>query len=166
VAGVDDWSNFSSENCSVARALAILGERWTLLIMREAFFGVRRFREFRSRLGIASNLLVTRLDTLVKAAVMERVPYRDPGDRERHEYRLTERGIDLMPILVALQQWGDKYLADTAGPSVVVRHQSPCDQPVHITIECAAGHAPLNARTTFRTPGPGARFDRSSATPV
>jgi hypothetical protein len=90
--------------------------------------------------------------------VLERVPYREPGGRERHEYRLTERGLDLMPILVALRQWGDKHLADPAGPSVVLRHETPCDQPVHLTLECAAGHAELDARTTVSAPGPGARF--------
>ncbi len=155
---MDDWTNFSTANCSVARTLAIVGERWTLLIMREAFVGVRRFHEFRTRLGMASNLLTTRLDTLVEAGVMERVPYREPGDRERHEYRLTERGRDLMPVLAALRQWGDKYAADPAGPSLVVRHRAPCNSPVHVAITCDAGHTALDADALVRTPGPGARF--------
>jgi DNA-binding HxlR family transcriptional regulator len=158
---------YDSENCSIARTLAVVGERWTLLIMREAFFGVSRFREFQSRLGIASNLLATRLDTLVENGVLCRVAYREPGDRRRHEYRLTERGADLMPILVALRQWGDKYLADPAGPSVVVRHHADpgepdCEQPVRVTIECAAGHAPLRIGALRPTPGPGARTGETS----
>jgi DNA-binding HxlR family transcriptional regulator len=151
----------SSVNCSVARALAVVGERWTLLIVREAFDGVRRYRDFRDRLGIASNLLATRLDTLVATGVMRRVPYREPGGRQRYEYELTERGLDLRPTLIALLQWGDKYLADPEGPSVIVRHQTkpdepPCDQPARVVIECAAGHTPLHPNAVRRTRGPGA----------
>src|SRR2546430_17648331 len=101
LAAVDPSSDVSSENCSVARALAVVGERWTLLIVREAFYGVRRFRDFQSRLGVASNLLAARLDGRVETGVMERLPYREPGDRERFEYHLTERGIGLRPTLIA-----------------------------------------------------------------
>jgi DNA-binding HxlR family transcriptional regulator len=157
----------STINCSVARALGIVGERWTLLIVREAFDGVRRFQDFRGRLGIASNLLATRLDTLVEAGVMQRVPYQEPGGRRRDEYQLTERGLDLRPVLVALLQWGDKYLADPEGPSVIVRHQagpgdSPCDEPVSMTMRCAAGHTPLHPTALRRTPGPGAHPVRNA----
>ncbi|WP_248782394.1 winged helix-turn-helix transcriptional regulator [Saccharothrix syringae] len=153
----------SSVNCSVARALAVVGERWTLLIVREAFDGVRRFQDFRTRLGIASNLLTARLETLVEAEVMTRVPYREKGDRLRYEYHLTERGADLRPVLIALLQWGDRYLADPEGPSVVPRHAGGpdggcCDEPVRVVVECAAGHGPLRAEDVRRTPGPGARF--------
>ena len=156
-------SDYSSENCSVARTLAVIGERWTLLILREAFYGVCRFRDFQSRLGVASNLLTARLDTLVDAGIMERVPYQDPGDRQRHEYHLTRSGVDLRPILVALLQWGDRYLADADGPSVILRHRTgagepDCEQPVHVEIACDGGHAPLDGRAVWRTPGPGARL--------
>lgn len=98
-----------SESCPVGRALAVVGERWSLLIVREAFDGVRRFQDFRNRLGIASNLLSTRLETLVGAGILMRVPYQDPGGRRRDEYHLTERGEDLESVLLALRQWGDKY---------------------------------------------------------
>jgi DNA-binding HxlR family transcriptional regulator len=157
----------SSDNCSMARALAVVGERWALLIVREAFYGVHRFGEFKSRLGIASNLLATRLNTLVETGVMERVAYRDPGDRQRWEYRLTERGLDLRPVLIALMQWGDKYLCDPDGPPVIVRHHAgpdepDCEEPVRVVIECAGGHAPLHTRTLRRTPGPGARTAKPS----
>ena len=157
---MDEWTGFKSDNCSVGRTLAIVGERWTPLILRESFAGVRRFADFRERLGIASNLLSARLNSLVEGGVMERVPYREAGGRERYEYALTECGLELRPILLALQQWGDEYLADRAGPSIIVRHRSPCDEPVHVTIECASGHGPLVASDLYRTPGPGARFDR------
>ncbi|MBB2914222.1 DNA-binding HxlR family transcriptional regulator [Streptosporangium becharense] len=150
-------------NCSVARALAVVGERWSLLIVREALDGARRFGEFRARLGIASNLLSARLDTLVAAGVMRRVPYREPGDRQRLEYRLTDRGLDLRPTLVALLEWGDKHLADAQGPSVIVRHRptddrTTCGEPVRVTLECAAGHTRLPPEAIYRAPGPGARF--------
>ncbi|NYI04853.1 winged helix-turn-helix transcriptional regulator [Allostreptomyces psammosilenae] len=149
-------------NCSVARALAVVGERWSLLIVREALDGARRFGEFRTRLGIASNLLTNRLNTLVAAGVLRRIPYQDPGDRQRFEYQLTEQGLDLRPTLVALLEWGDKYLADPQGPSVIVRHKSvgadTCEQPVRLVLECAAGHTRLPPGDVHRTPGPGARF--------
>lgn len=149
-------------NCSVARALSVVGERWSLLIVREALDGARRFGEFRSRLGIAGNLLATRLETLVAAGVMRRVPYREPGDRQRFEYELTEQGHDLRPTLIALLEWGDKYLADQQGPSVVVRHRpsdgGACGQQVKVVLECAAGHTHVPPQAVYRAPGPGARF--------
>ncbi len=150
-------------NCSVARALSVVGERWSLLIIREAIDGASRFGDFRDRLGIAGNLLATRLDSLVEAGVLQRIPYRDPGTRQRYEYRLTERGLDLRPTLVALLEWGDKHVADPEGPSVVVRHHSAddgqdCEEPVRIVLECAAGHTHLPPSAIHRTPGPGARF--------
>jgi DNA-binding HxlR family transcriptional regulator len=150
-------------NCSVARALAVVGERWSLLIVREALDGACRFGEFRARLGLASNLLATRLDTLVAAGVLRRVPYREPGDRQRFEYHLTEQGRDLRPALISLLEWGDKYLADPSGPSVIVRHRpggddTACEEPVRVVLECAAGHTHLPPEAVCRAPGPGARF--------
>ncbi|MFD8479565.1 winged helix-turn-helix transcriptional regulator [Kitasatospora sp. NPDC059673] len=149
-------------NCSMGRALSVVGERWSLLIVREALDGASRFGDFRARLGIASNLLSTRLDSLVAAGVLQRVPYREPGDRQRYEYRLTEKGADLRPTVIALLEWGDKYLADEQGPSVVVRHRSSegsrCDEPVALVLECAAGHTHLPPGSVYRSPGPGAHF--------
>ncbi|MFE7635621.1 winged helix-turn-helix transcriptional regulator [Kitasatospora sp. NPDC057518] len=149
-------------NCSMGRALAAVGERWSLLIVREALDGVGRFGEFRTRLGIASNLLSTRLDGLVAAGVLRRVPYQEPGDRQRFEYHLTEKGRDLRPTVIALLEWGDKYLADEEGPSVVVRHgggeEHGCDEPVTLVLECAGGHTHLSPDAVYRSPGPGARY--------
>ncbi|MQY27294.1 putative HTH-type transcriptional regulator [Nocardia sp. RB56] len=155
-------------NCSVGRALAVIGERWTLLIVREALDGAARFDDFRQRLGIARNLLTTRLDTLVQAGIMERIPYRVLGARLRHEYRLTPRGQDLRPVLVALLQWGDTYLADPEGPSVIVRHHpegtgASCGARVHLSLECGAGHRDLTPTELRRTPGPAAHLLPSSA---
>ena len=104
-----DRDRYSDENCSVKRALDIVGEKWTLLVLREAFYGARRFEEFQAHLGCARNLLSERFNTLVETGVMRRVPYREPGQRERHEYRLTDKGLDLLPAVVALMQWGDRW---------------------------------------------------------
>jgi DNA-binding HxlR family transcriptional regulator len=163
---MDSARRIDPVNCSVARALSVIGERWSLLIVREAIDGASRFSDFRDRLGIASNLLAARLDSLVEADVLQRIPYQEPGTRQRYEYRLTERGLDLRPTLVALLEWGDKYLADPEGPSVVVRHHSAdnehdCEEPVRIVLECAAGHAHLPPSAIHRTPGPGVRFVKS-----
>jgi DNA-binding HxlR family transcriptional regulator len=117
--------------CSIARALGVLGERWTLLILREAIDGTTRFAEFREALGIASDVLSERLATLVAYGVMTREPYRDPGHRVRHAYKLTSAGRELHVALGALQMWGDKYLPRDEGPTVQRRARGT-DRPVHV----------------------------------
>jgi DNA-binding HxlR family transcriptional regulator len=106
--------------CSIAAAMDILGERWTFLILREAFYGVRRFSDMQRNLGIARNILSTRLQTLVNAGIFERRLYQE--EPERYEYRLTEAGRDLYPSIVTLMRWGDEHLAGELGPPVVLRH--------------------------------------------
>src|SRR3954464_8320597 len=93
---------YSDENCSIARTLAVLGDRWTLLVLREAFNGVRRFEDLQRALGVARDVLTVRLKRLVDEGVLERVAYREPGQRRRHEYRLTDKGLDASPIIVSL----------------------------------------------------------------
>jgi DNA-binding HxlR family transcriptional regulator len=117
--------------CSIARSLGVLGERWTFLILREAFFGVTKFAEFRDRLGVAPDVLSDRLSTLVEYGVMERQPYQEPGARPRFAYRLTPAGTELQVVLSALQQWGDKYLPPREGPSMLRRIRGT-DLPVHV----------------------------------
>jgi len=158
---MDDRAAYSAENCSVARTLAVVGEKWTLLVLREAFYGVRRFDDFQTNLGIARNVLAVRLSTLVEHDVLRRATYQEPGSRSRHEYRLTDKGRDLFAAFVALLHWGDTYLADSAGPAVVVQHDN-CDEPVRAVLECAAGHHPLTAHDTHPVPGPGARHITAS----
>jgi DNA-binding HxlR family transcriptional regulator len=94
------------------RALSLVGERWALLIVREAFDGVRRFQDFRTRLGIAGNLLSIRLDALVRAGILQRIPHHEPGGRRWEEYQLTDRGTDLRPVLHALSEWAGKHVPD------------------------------------------------------
>lgn len=138
-------------SCSIRRSLEVVGERWTLLVLREAFNGVRRFEQLQERVGCARNLLSARLATLVEHGVLERVPYREPGRRERHEYRLTEKGVELFPILIALMDWGDKWATEDHGPPVVVRHRG-CGAEVTAEVRCAQGHGPLTARETYGEP--------------
>ncbi len=111
---------YDNLNCSVARSLEIVGERWTLLILRDAFMGIRRFDDFQRDLGVARNVLQTRLERLVDEGLMERVPYQERP--VRHEYRLTDKGRDLWPVLMAMLSWGDKYAAPE-GPPTRVEHQ-------------------------------------------
>ena len=104
--------------CSIARSLGVLGERWTFLILREAFLGATRFAEFRDRLGVAPDVLSDRLGTLVEFGVLAREPYREPGARSRFAYRLTPSGRELHVVLGALQQWGDEHEPHRDGPSM------------------------------------------------
>jgi DNA-binding HxlR family transcriptional regulator len=117
--------------CSIARSLGVLGERWTFLILREAFLGSTKFAEFRDRLGVAPDVLSDRLGTLVATGVLEREPYQEPGARARFGYRLTPAGRELQVVLGALQQWGDTHLPRPEGPSMLRRVRGT-DRPVHV----------------------------------
>ena len=126
--------------CSIGRAMEILGERWTFLILRESFYGVRRFSDIQRNLGIARNILSTRLQTLVGAGILERVLYQ--VEPERYEYRLTAAGKDLYPSIVTLMRWGDRHLQaeDEHGPPVILRHNA-CgheDDPLLVCAHCRA----------------------------
>jgi len=124
-------SKVPDSSCSIARSLGVLGERWTFLILREAFGGLTRFAEFRDSLGIAPDVLADRLATLVTYGVMERVAYQEPGSRSRSAYVLTPAGRELHVVLAALQQWGDQHLPWPEGPSILRRVRGS-DQPVHV----------------------------------
>jgi DNA-binding HxlR family transcriptional regulator len=139
---------------SVGRALALVGERWTLLILREAFFGVRRFGQLARNLKIPRPTLSSRLRTLVDAGLLERVPYaRDP---DRHEYRLTAAGRDLFPAIVALMRWGDAHLAGPEGPAIVLRHHA-CGEIADPRLTCEHCGEEIDARNVTPEPGPGVR---------
>jgi DNA-binding HxlR family transcriptional regulator len=143
---------YASQTCSVARTLELVGERWTLLIVRDAFLGVRRFGVFAERLGIARNVLQDRLTRLVDAGILERVPYQDRP--VRHEYRLTDTGRDLWPTIVALIQFGDRHLATEAGPPVLLRHRG-CGGALDDRRMCRTCGQPLEPRDVEALPGPG-----------
>jgi DNA-binding HxlR family transcriptional regulator len=148
---------FTDDNCSIRRTLEIVGERWTLLILREAFFGVRRFEDFVRNVGCPRDVLSARLKTLVANDILERVPYREAGHRARHEYRPTPKGRELVPSLLALMEWGDRWAADPTGPAVAVSHAG-CGEPVEVELRCAGGHGPLSGEDLRIQPGPGARL--------
>jgi DNA-binding HxlR family transcriptional regulator len=133
--------------------MEVLGERWTFLILREAFFGVRRFSELQRNLGIARNILSARLQTLVRAGILERSRYRE--EPERYEYRLTVMGRDLYPAVVAIMRWGDCYLAGDAGPPLVLRHS--CGHDAEPLLVCAHCRDELDPRAVTPEPGPGAQ---------
>ncbi|WP_433080932.1 winged helix-turn-helix transcriptional regulator [Dactylosporangium sp. CA-052675] len=146
---------WSVENCTIGRAMAILGERWTLVVLREVFNGIFRFDDMRERTGIPRQVLTNRLGVLVDNGILRRVPYREPGSRARDEYRLTEKGFDLYPLLVAVREWGDRYLADPGGPPLETVHRD-CGAHVHATLVCEAGHHEVAPRDVVPRPGPGA----------
>jgi DNA-binding HxlR family transcriptional regulator len=147
------YNTYEGQACSVARALEVIGERWTILILRDAFLGVRRFDDFQRSLGIARNVLNARLQRLTEAGVLERVPYQERPPR--FEYRLTAQGRDLWPALVSLMQWGDRYLAGEAGPPLAVEHRD-CGGRVDDRRRCAACGAQVDVRDVRAVPGPGA----------
>lgn len=147
-------------NCSIARSLEILGEWWTLLIMRDAFFGVRRFEDFIADLRISRNVLTDRLATLVEHDILEKRRYQTGPDR--FEYRLTEQGRELFPVIVALMRWGDRWLSTPAvgGPPVVLVHDA-CGHDLVGDLHCAHCHQPVTPRDVTATAGPGSEPDAS-----
>ena len=150
------WLDYDGDACSASRALKVLGDRWTMLVLREVFNGVRRFDDISGHLGVARDVLTRRLTNLVNEGILSRTPYREPGARTRYEYRLTQAGKDLRPVLLALIEWGDRYRADPDGAPVDLVH-ADCGEPVRLSLTCQAGHhLPVNARLRM-VPGPGAR---------
>jgi DNA-binding HxlR family transcriptional regulator len=133
---------YDGQNCSIAKSLELLGERWTLLVIREAFLGTRRFEAFAERLDIARNVLTARLSRLVEEDVLAKVRYQERP--ERYEYRLTEKGLDLWPVIVSLLQFGDRYYAP-GGPPVILRHRD-CGGEVDERRMCTRCGAALTAR--------------------
>jgi DNA-binding HxlR family transcriptional regulator len=151
------WRALDSSTCSIARVMAVLGEPWTILVVRDLLHGVRRFDDLVRHLGIARNVLTRRLAMLADAGLVEASDYREAGQRTRQEYRLTRAGQDLRPVLLALLAYGDTHLAGDAGPPVVVEHAG-CGGAVHLEAVCSEGHRLGPADRMRSTPGPGARY--------
>jgi DNA-binding HxlR family transcriptional regulator len=151
------WAlDYDTSNCNIAAALSIVGEKWTFLVLREAFNGVRRFDDMQHRTSAPRQVLSNRLATLVTEGILRKVPYREEGQRPRSEYRLTEKGIELFPVMAALLAWGDKYAAWPGGAAVELTHRD-CGAPVHLELACSDGHVLGSARDVTPVPGPGAR---------
>jgi DNA-binding HxlR family transcriptional regulator len=151
-------TSFETMNCSIARTLEVVGEWWTLLILRDAFRGVTRFDDFQENLGIARNVLTARLKTLVEHEILERRRYQEHP--ERHEYLLTERGLDLFPVIASLMRWGDRWAAGPEGPPVVLVHEA-CGHDAHPVLTCSHCGSEATATSMRAEPGRGTTPTRS-----
>ncbi|MEU8824765.1 helix-turn-helix domain-containing protein [Streptomyces sp. NPDC048636] len=147
--------------CSIARSLTVLGQRWTLLVVREALNGRTKFSEFQEALTVSTDVLAQRLEGLVEAGVLEKRPYRENGARERQAYHLTQAGWELVPVLAALMSWGDKYLADDAGPPALMCHRRT-RQPVRVAL-VDADDRPVAIEDVVTGAGPGASCPKTAA---
>jgi DNA-binding HxlR family transcriptional regulator len=141
------------QECSIAGALEVVGERWSLLIVRDTLLGLHRFDELQANLGIARNVLQTRLERLVEAGVLERRRYQDRP--ARHEYHLTEKGLDLWPAVMALMRWGDRHAHPPGGRPVLIVHRA-CGGEMDDHRLCSRCGAKLGPRDVRAEPGPGA----------
>ncbi len=152
-------NDYKEQNCSIARALELVGERWTILVLRDIFLGLRRFDDLQRNLGIARNVLATRLERLVGEGILEKVPYQERP--LRYEYLLSDKGLDLWPVVVELLQWGDRYAAPTAGPPILIRHKG-CGGLLGERRICSDCGQPLSMRDVRAEPGPGASARQAS----
>ena len=146
-------NDYEGQTCSIARSLELVGERWTLLVVREIFHGRRKFSEMQRSLGVARNVLTARLQRMVDEDIIERRPYSERP--ERYEYFLTEKGLDLWPVMTALMFWGDKYEPLPEGPPVLVIHKE-CGGEIDERRICTKCGKPLTVRETRAVEGPGA----------
>ena len=143
------WNALASEDCSLARALSAVGDRWTMLILRDAFLKVRRFDDFEASMRISRRMLSERLQALVDEGILERHPYCERP--LRHEYRLTEKGLALYPALLALVHWGDAWYAAEEGPPVRHRHKG-CGEHFRMVPTCSCCNEALTARDVVAEP--------------
>ena len=148
-----------ASRCSLARTLDVVSSKSALLILREAFYGTSRFDDFALRAGVSQPIAAARLRELVAAGLLEREPYQEPGQRTRMAYQLTDKGAELLPVLVAFMQWGDRWLQPDGAP-VELRHAG-CGEIVHAELRCAAGHHVTDDELDL-TVGPGRRARRAA----
>jgi DNA-binding HxlR family transcriptional regulator len=152
------WASLHEETCSVARAVFVIGDRWTLLVLRDCFLRVRRFDEFQARLGIARHLLADRLKKLVAEGVLRRVAYQEAP--KRYEYILTDKGLDLYPVLMSLVHWGNVHMGDERGRPLLHEHKK-CGRVFDPVLSCSECGEPIAARDVRTRPGPGAAPSRA-----
>jgi DNA-binding HxlR family transcriptional regulator len=145
-------TNFGEMACSIARTLDVVGEPWSPLILRDAWAGLTRFEQFQADLGMSRKVLTERLNHLVERGVLERRPY---DRRPRYEYVLTEKGAELVDVLIVMAGWGDRWLAGEAGPPVLRRHHA-CGENSHAELRCGHCGESIGANTVDLLPGPGA----------
>ncbi|MFT3801515.1 MAG: helix-turn-helix domain-containing protein [Burkholderiaceae bacterium] len=147
------WNDLDREACSMARTVSVIGDRWTLMILRDCFLRVRRFEAFQQRLGITRPLLASRLKKLVDAGVLAKEPYQQRPPR--HEYRLTPKGLDLYPVVMAIVHWGDVHMTEPAGRPLLHTHRG-CGRDFDPVMVCSECGEPLRATHVHVRPGPGA----------
>jgi DNA-binding HxlR family transcriptional regulator len=152
--GAVRWQDVAKLDCTVARTAAVIGDRWTLLVLRDAFRGLRRFEQFQADLGLTRHRLADRLARLVKHGVLRRERYQDRPPR--FEYRLTEKGLDLYGVIVTIAEWGDRYMVGKNGPPVERVHRS-CGHVTRLRLTCEHCGQPVGARDMHVRPGRGAR---------
>jgi DNA-binding HxlR family transcriptional regulator len=153
------WDELDQEACPVARCVAVVGDRWNLMLLRDCFLGVRRFDDFQERLGITRHVLADRLKGLVVAGILHRVPYHE--GRLRHEYRLTPAGVDLYLVIMAMAGWSNKHRAGPDGRAVLHRHQD-CGHHFDARMVCSECEEPLDPRRVSVELGPGMPPDQAS----
>jgi DNA-binding HxlR family transcriptional regulator len=146
-------TSLATFHCSVARTYDVIGEWWTPLIIRDAFFGVHRFEDFQRSLGLARNVLSNRLDRLVAEGIMERQRYEEHPPRD--EYVLTDKGRELFPIIASMMAWGDRWNAGEAGPPLLLIHEA-CGEPATVSATCDRCGEPMSLANIHPVPGPGA----------
>jgi DNA-binding HxlR family transcriptional regulator len=153
---LDPRGGWTADRCSIARTLGVVRTRSAFLIMREAFYGATRFEQFTERTGLSEPITAARLRELADEGLVTREPYREPGQRTRQLYRVTEKGAELLPVLVALMQWGDRWLQES-GPPVELHHRG-CGEPVTAQLRCRHDHpvAPDQLELVRGVPNAGA----------
>jgi DNA-binding HxlR family transcriptional regulator len=148
------WNSLEEEQCSLSRTVAVIGDRWSLLVLRDCFLRIRRFEDFQARLGVTRHVLAERLRKLTRHGVLRRAPYQ--ARPKRYEYILTQKGLDLYPIVMAIVHWGDVHMIDERGRPLIHEHKT-CGKifdPIMVCSECGE---PLSARDVCVHAGPGAR---------
>lgn len=162
-AGADDseafpplqWGSQDPSNCSIGLTIGLVGDKWALLILRELVFGVDRFDALQSHLGISRRTLAERLDSLVSHGLVQREPIAVAGQRSRHRYALTQAGMELVPVIVALREWGDRHRPDASPPPVLLLH-GECGGSVALEFRCEHGHDVAAPHGIRLARGPGA----------
>lgn len=148
------WDDINQQLCSIAQTLAVVGDRWTLLILRDAFLGTRRFEDFHRQLGVSRHRLTERLNKLVDSGVLEKVLYQ--ARPPRYEYRLTDKGLDLLPVMLTMSEWGNRWYTNETGAPVEYLHRN-CNQLAHPVLGCSECGEPMIARTVTPQVGPALR---------
>jgi DNA-binding HxlR family transcriptional regulator len=156
------WDALEEEPCSLARTVAVIGDRWSLLILRECFLRKRRFEAFQASLGITRHLLAERLKKLVRFGVLRRIPYQESP--KRYEYILTQKGLDLYPIIMSIVHWGNVHMVDARGRPMLHEHKS-CGKLFDPVMTCSECGEPIAAKGVHVHPGPGARQPKPPLAP-